>query len=96
MSTLLDDCLASETPEEALEHLLSITTTSDIASMCLVTEQSLHVLCELWRRWQGRGDVCMVIVRVFVELVVATSGGSAAEEWRDNVREFAQQLVEHG
>lgn len=93
VSTLLDDCLASETPEEALEQLLSVTV-SDVVSLCLLAERSLSVLHDLWRRWRERGDVCAVIVRVFVELV--TSGSGEWGEVRGRVREFALQLAEHG
>ena len=92
MSSVLEDCLTAETPEEALEQLLSITT-SGIASLSSLAERSLGVLCELWRRWREKGDVCSVIVRVFVELV--TSGSREWEEVRDSVREFAVQLSEH-
>ena len=90
MSTLLDDCLSSETPEEALEQLLSITS-ADMRSLQPLAERGLGVLCELWRRWREREDVCMVIVRVFVELV--TSGGG---ECGEGERDFALQLPLHG
>ena len=99
LSGLLDDTLSSETPEEALEHLLAITA-SDLTQLSLVGERGLGVLCEVWRRWRGRGDVCTVVVRVFVELLAAvTAGGGgegAGEEWGDRVRDFALQLAEHG
>ena len=57
----------------------------------LVSERSLGVLRELWRKWRGRGDVCTVIVRVFVELVTSGGGESGEDE-----RDFALQLAEHG
>ena len=93
VTALLDDCLAAETPEEVLEQLLSITE-SDINSFCSLAEQSLSVLRELWRRWREKGDVCAVIVRVFVELV--TSGSEEWEEVMVGVREFVLLLAEHG
>lgn len=92
VSSVLEDCLSAETPEEALEQLLSITA-SGISSLSSVAERSLGVLCELWRRWREKGDVCSVIVRVFVDLV--TSGSGEWEGVRDSVREFATQLSEH-
>ena len=91
VSTLLDDCLASETPEEVLEQLLSLTAYDVRSLLCVSSERSLTVLNELWRRWRERGDVCAVIVRVFVELV--TSGGG---EFGEGERDFALQLAEHG
>lgn len=93
MSTILDNCLASETPEEVLEQLLSFTD-ADVNGLSLLAERSLGVLRELWRRWRERGDVCGVIVRVFVELV--TSGSGEWEEVRGGVREFVLQLPDHG
>lgn len=92
MSTILDNCLASETPEEVLEQLLSFTD-ADISSLALLAERTLGVLRELWRRWREKGDVCAVIVRVFVELV--TSGSEEWEDVRGGVREFVLQLSDH-
>ena len=86
----MDECLSSETPEEVLEQLLSIAG-PDVRQLRLVSERSLGVLRELWRKWRGRGDVCTVIVRVFVELVTSGGGESGEDE-----RDFALQLAEHG
>ena len=90
VSGVLDDCLSSETPEEALEQLLSLTA-CDVNSLFRERERSLYVLGEVWRKWRERGQVCEVIVRVFVELV--TSGGG---EFGEGERDFALQLAEHG
>lgn len=93
VSTILDNCLGSETPEEVLEQLLSFTD-ADINGLSLLAERSLGVLRELWRRWREKGDVCGVIVRVFVELV--TSGSGEWEEVRGGLREFVLQIPDHG
>ena len=97
MSTVLDDCLSAETAEAVLEQLLAITDT-DLASVWqLACGRSLGVLRELWRRWREEGEVCAVVVRVFVQLV--TSGSGASGEWgemREGVREFSLSLAKHG
>ena len=90
VSSILEDCITSETPEEVLEQLLSITT-GDVGGLRQDGERCLGVLRELWRKWKGRGDVCTVIVRVFVELVTS-GGGEPGEEERD----FVLQLADHG
>ena len=88
----LSDCLALETPEAVLERLLRIEE-ADVWQLSLEVGHSVASLQELWRVFRGEEPVCAVIVRVFLEVVMAAGKG---EEEVAGVREFALSITKHG
>ena len=88
----MSDCLTLETPEAVLERLLRIEE-ADVWQLSLEVGHSVASLQELWRVFRGEEPVCAVIVRVFLEVVMAAGKG---EEEVAGVREFALSITKHG
>ena len=89
LSSLLEQCLHSETADQVLEHLLQINETQ-FPLLVENLEQSIGRLKQLWRVHESNAPICSVVARLTAELALR------ADSLPSDLREFVLSLIKHG